>query len=55
MAFRITATTDTDTELLTLIRDLAWKERKDVSEIIRESFKYKLYGPPKFWPENDKG
>lgn len=55
MAIRISATTESDQELLTLIRDLAWKERKDVSEIIREAFKYKLYGPSKLWPENDRG
>ena len=44
MAFRISATTDSDKELLTKIRDLAWHQRKDVSEVIREAFNRKLNG-----------
>lgn len=42
MAFRITATTDTDQELLDAIRTKAWEERKDVSEVIREAFRKRL-------------
>jgi hypothetical protein len=38
MAFRITATTDTDQEVLDQIRDLAWRTRVPISEAIREAF-----------------
>lgn len=38
MAFRISATTTTDKEVLTQIRELAWRTRTPVSEVIREAF-----------------
>ena len=44
MAYRITATTETDKELLDDIRDLAWRQRCDISQIIREAFQVKLHG-----------
>lgn len=42
MAYNISATTESDKELLQLVRDLAWRERKDVSEVIREAFRDRL-------------
>lgn len=42
MAYRISATTTSDQHLLDQLRDLAWKERKDVSEVIREAFAGRL-------------
>lgn len=42
MAFRITATTDEDQALLDQIRELAWTERKHVSQVIREAFEKRL-------------
>ena len=38
MAYRITATTDADKEVLEQIRELAWRTRVPVSEAIREAF-----------------
>lgn len=38
MAYRITGTTDEDTELLNLIRNLAWQKRLSVSQVIRDAF-----------------
>jgi len=38
MAFRITATTDIDQEVLDQIRELAWRTRVPISEAIREAF-----------------
>jgi hypothetical protein len=38
MAFRITATTATDQEVLDQIRELAWRTRVPISEAIREAF-----------------
>jgi hypothetical protein len=38
MAFRISATTPTDADLLAAIRNLAWQERRQVSEVIRSAF-----------------
>lgn len=42
MAYRITATTDADRELLDRIRELAWKSRQPVSEVIRQAFQVSL-------------
>lgn len=42
MAFRISATTPTDTELLAAIRNLAWQERRQVSDVIRSAFDKEL-------------
>ncbi len=50
MAYRISGTTDSDGALLDALRDLAWKERIPVSQVIREAFLTKLYGGQKFWP-----
>jgi hypothetical protein len=47
MAYRITATTDSDKTLLDMIRDIAWKERKDVSEVMREAFLIRKWGKDK--------
>ena len=46
MAYKITATTDTDKELLEAVRTLAWQRRVNVSEIIREAFSWVLEGIP---------
>lgn len=45
MAYRIQATTATDLDLLLALRDLAWKRRLDVSEVIRQAFQGILDGP----------
>lgn len=42
MAYKITATNAEDTALLQGIRDLAWRERMQVSEVIREAFALRL-------------
>lgn len=42
MAYRISATTDTDKDLLDSIRTLAWKERRDISDVIRSAFQKEL-------------
>lgn len=42
MAFRITATTDTDKDLLEAIRTLAWQERTPISELIRSAFQKEI-------------
>lgn len=42
MAYNIAGTTDEDRELLTAIRDLAWRERTKVSEVIRRAFRREL-------------
>jgi hypothetical protein len=42
MSYRISATNDEDGELLDAIRDRAWQERKEVSEVIREAFRARL-------------
>lgn len=42
MAYNISGTTQADKDLLDQIRDLAWRERKDVSEVIREAFRLRL-------------
>lgn len=47
MAFRISATTESDSTLLVMIRDIAWRERKDVSEVIREAFLIRKWGKDK--------
>lgn len=44
MAFRISATTESDETLLIMIRDIAWQERKNVSEVIREAFLTRKWG-----------
>lgn len=54
MAYRIAATTDRDRELLDTLRDLAWRERIDVSQLIRESFLRTIYGGQAHWPEGWK-
>lgn len=38
MAYRIAGTTNEDTDLLNLIRDLAWQERASVTKTIRDAF-----------------
>jgi len=52
MAYRITATTEKDTVLLIAMRELAWQQRREVSQVIREAFLTKLYGAQKNWPED---
>lgn len=42
MAYRISSTTPADTELLAAIREKAWSERLDVSEVIRQAFQLRL-------------
>lgn len=42
MAFRISATTPVDSDLLAAIRDLAWQERRSVSDVIRSAFDKEL-------------
>lgn len=51
MAYRITATTEKDKALLEDIRTLAWTQRMDVSQVMREAFLAKLYGAKKLWPK----
>jgi hypothetical protein len=51
MAYRISATTEKDKELLDALRTAAWRSRIDVSQLIRESFLRTLYGAQKHWPE----
>lgn len=38
MAYRITPTTEADRALMNQIREVAWRERKEVSEVMREAF-----------------
>ena len=47
VAFRISATTESDKTLLVMIRDIAWRERKDVSEVVREAFLTRKWGKDK--------
>lgn len=51
VAYRITATTERDRKLLDEIRDLAWRQRTEVSQVMREAFLHKLYGTTEHWPE----
>lgn len=51
MAYRISATTEKDKQLLDAIREMAWQQRIDVSQLMREAFLQKVYGARKNWPE----
>lgn len=54
MAYRISATTDRDQKLLNELRHMAWQQRIDVSQIMREAFLSKIYGGQKHWPAGYK-
>lgn len=54
MAYRITPTTESDADLLNRVRDRAWQERKDVSEVVREAFTQRLAVPVRV-PEQEEG
>jgi hypothetical protein len=42
MAYQIAGTTEADKALLNEMRDLAWRERLHVSEVIRRAFRREL-------------
>ena len=42
MAYRINATTEADKTLLDRMKDLAWREHKGVSQVLREAFEARL-------------
>lgn len=42
MAYRISATTDQDREVLQQIREMAWRNRQPVSTVIREALESHL-------------
>lgn len=51
MAYRISATTDEDQRILQAVRDMAWTQRRPVSEVMREAFIKKVWGTDREYKE----